>query len=300
MNDGNTSTEDNKLNPASNQTSGDNNLTNPGGETTQPANNENQSSGQTNQSTEGNTSGDQGGDSGSAGDQGDANKKTPWFQRRIDALTAEKWEERREKENLKRQTEALLTQLAEMRKGNTSSTAANTSATATTPPATQTTPTVTSTPALTEAEIDARANAKADEMVRKKAFDKACNDIAEAGKDEYDDFEKSLRTFQMVGGLPTALLETITEMPNAHKILYNLGKDADLTERVVKMGASRAALELARIEANMSKPVSRAVSSAPAPVKPVDGSSRANEDPEKMSTEEWISWRNKALSEKRK
>lgn len=224
-------------------------------------------------------------------------KKTPWFQRRIDQLTAEKWEERRASEALRKQAADLLEQLAEARKnGATRPVETSTTAIA---PAADTQPAA-RTQNMSEAEINALAEKRAEQISRQRSFDKACNDVASAGKDEYADFDQSLRTFQMLGGLPTSLLEVITEMPNAHKVLYSLGKDPDLAERVVKMSPTKQALELARLEQNLSKPVSRAVSSAPPPVRTIDTTSRATDNPEQMTMEDFIKWREKNMVNKRK
>lgn len=234
----------------------------------------------------------------STADTDTSKKTTPWFQRRIDQLTAEKWEERRVVENLKKQTTDLLSQLAEARKSGQVPPVATPPATATSQPNTLTTPPITQNPS--EAEINAMAEKRADEISRQRSFNKACNDIAEAGKGEFGDFDQKLRTFAMLGGIPTPLLETITEMPNAHKILYNLGSDPDLAERVVKMTPVKQALELARLENALTKPVARQVSSAPTPVQPIDTGSRATDDPEKMSMVEFVKWREKNASGKRK
>lgn len=225
------------------------------------------------------------------------NKRTPWFQRRIDQLTAEKWEERRTAENLRKQTTDLLAQLAEARK--------NPIVSPVTLPAEGTPPPANNAPTsphqgLSEAEINAMAEKRADEIARQRAFNKSCNEVAEAGKDEYPDFDRALGTFQMLGGIPTALLEVITEMPNAHKILYSLGKDPDLAERVVKMSPGKQALELARLENSVTKPTPRAISAAPPPVRPIDTNSRASDDPEKMSMEDFVKFREKHLAARKK
>lgn len=229
--------------------------------------------------------------------EGDGTKKTPWFQRRIDQLTAEKWEERRTVDQLRKQTTDLLAQLAEARKGGAVSIPAPQNAPAT-PPAN--TPPTSATQGMSDAELNALADRMAEEKARVKAFNRACDDVAERGKDEFDDFDKKLRTFQMLGGLPTPLLETITEMPNAHKVLYHLGSDPDLAERVVKMSPVRQAMELARIEGGISKPAPRPVSQAPAPVQPIDTGGRATDDPEKMSMADFVIWREKQLVAKKK
>lgn len=230
-----------------------------------------------------------------------SHKREPWFQKRIDQLTAEKWDERRKNEALSKQTQELLAQLAAARKPDTSPPV---SATNTAPPAQPAPDNVLTNipipPQVTEAEINARAERRAQEIAEANAFNKACNDVYAAGKEEFGDFDTSLKTFQMLGGIPKDLLDVVTEMPNAHKVLYTLGKDLDLAERVAKMPPTKMALELARIEANMVRPVVREVSKAPRPVTPIDGVSRANEDPEKMSTESWMEWRSKQLEGRRK
>jgi len=225
--------------------------------------------------------------------------KNTWVQRRIDALTAEKHQERREKEALKAQTETLLAELAEMRKAgvqpqqqtNTAPQDPNA-----TNPAPQPVKPAQVEKTISEAEIEARALAKADEIARIRAFNKACNDTYSAGKEEFDDFDRTINTFNIFSdnkGVPTSILDIITEMPKGHAVLYNLGKDPDLIEKIVRMPPAKQALELARLEANVNKPASRAVSSAPAPVKPIDGSGRAEPDPEKMSMEDYVKWREK-------
>ena len=254
-------------------------------------------------SAEGTTEGGE----GAAETNADGTKRTPWFQRRIDQLTAEKWEERRTAESLRKQTAELLAQLAEARKTAQSDTAGlpvtNPATTPTDTPQASSPATPKPAPrpqSMSDAEINALAERRAEEIACQRTFNKVCNDVAEAGKDEYPDFDQSLRTFQMLGGIPTGLLETITEMPNAHKILYSLGKDPDLAERVVKMSPGKQALELARMESSLGKPVTKAVSSAPPPVRPIDATSRAVDDPEKMSMDEFVKWREKNLAGRKK
>lgn len=215
-----------------------------------------------------------------------ADKPRPaWFQKRIDALTAEKHQERREKEAAKAQAAALLEQLAEARKPSAAATSADPAAQA----AASSKPEI----SLSEAEIEARATAKADEIARVRAFTKACNDTYNAGKDEFDDFDRTINTFSMFNGIPNSVLDIVTDMPKGHAVLYALGKDPDLIEKVVKMSPAKQALELARLEAGLNKPVAKAISNAPAPVKPLDGSGRSEEDPSKMSMEDFVAWRAK-------
>jgi len=231
--------------------------------------------------------------------------KTPqypaWFQKRINSLTAEKNEARRLAAEAQAQAAALLEQLSAARVGGQSST--TTAAPAPAPvaqtPAVQQPPTVPSSAQLpvvpmTEAEIEARATAKAQEIARVAAFNKACNDIAEAGKTEFPDFDDSIKNLNMLGGMSTPMLETLTEIPNAHKVIQALGKDPDMAERVMRLPPVKMAMELARIESSLGKtPAPKPVSTAPKPITPIDGSVRAQEDPSNMSMEQFVKWREK-------
>ena len=233
----------------------------------------------------------------------DGKPSTPqWVQRRIDKLTAEKHEARREADAAKAQSAALLASLAELRASGVAGTPATDPTAGVGTPVTQT-PVQTPAPApaptqpvipMAEAEIEARAQAKAAEIARVNAFNKTCNDIADAGKTAYKDFDDALKNFNMQGGIPDQLLQTLVEMPNAHKVLYTVGKDPELIEKMIKLPPMKMAMELARLEQNVDKPAAPApVSGAPRPITPIDAGARASEDAEKMSTAEWMQWREK-------
>ncbi len=222
--------------------------------------------------------------------------QAPWFQKRIDALTAEKHEARRQAEAAQKQAEALLQQLSDMRAGTPPAAppVAPAAEVLGAPPAVQPVSAQKPIVPMSETEIEARAQKRAEEISRVNAFNKACNDIAEAGKSEFNDFDDALKNFSMLGGIPTPMLETLTEMPNAHKVLRAIGKDPELAEKVLKMTPMKMAMELARIESGLEKPaMPKPVSTAPKPIIPIDSGARGEEDPEKMSTAQWIQWREK-------
>lgn len=247
-----------------------------------------------------------------AGEQPGADQptKAPWFQKRIDQLTWEKNEERRNSAALAEQNKSLLAQLEAERTGRpvtvttTAQPSTGTVQGAPTPavtagqpafppmPPTATAPAQKPQVSMSEAEVQARAVIMARELSAKAEFDKACNKIALAGKETYADFDQSLKTFEMLGGIPQATLDAIIDMPNGHKVLYAIGKDPELADRLVKMPAARMGMELARVEASLAK-APKVVSGAPKPITPIDQTATASDDPEKMSTQEWISWREK-------
>lgn len=233
------------------------------------------------------------GESENNGEGGD--KKTPWFQRRIDQLVAEKWEERRRAEAKEKEANDLMTQLAEMRKSaNSGQQVSNPATSAGSPPAQRTDT------GLSEAELKVRIEREAESLTRQRAFNKSCDETAENGARDYGDFNLAMKTFGLVGGIPQTVLETVIEMPDGHKILYAIGKDPELAEKISKLSPARQALEVGRLEASLKKPVAKPVSNAPAPIKPVDTGSRASDDPEKMSMEEFVVWREKETTKKRR
>lgn len=187
--------------------------------------------------------------------------KNDWVQRRIDQLTREKHEE-------KRQREALEAQLRQLQPQDTTQ----------------------SGQAMTPDQI--RAEAK--RLIQQEKFDEACNSVFDAGKKEFSaEWDSSLRTFQMLGGAPAEFLEAITSMDHGHKVLHALGQEPETAERVLSLPPLRMALELARLEAKVgaSAPTPKPVSKAPAPITPVGGKSAPVEPSEFASTAEYIAWK---------
>jgi len=212
---------------------------------------------------------------------GQGKKEKPWFQKRIDDLTKDKWDARREKEAAEARARELEAQLEILKAGKKDGD-----------------PEVKN---LTDKDIERLAEQKAEEKVRVEAFNKACNDVYEAGKAAYNDFEDVLKNYRDIGGLTPGLIEAALETGEGHKVLYELGKDRDLAYKIMKMSPVKMGVEVSKVAAKVSQPPKPApVSKAPAPIKPVKGAANAEPDPEKMSTAEWMEWREKKLEEERK
>lgn len=187
--------------------------------------------------------------------------KSDWAQRRIDQLTREKYEERRQREAV----EAQLRQYQPQQTNDTTQTARH---------------------GAMGAE-DVRTAAQ--ELVKQERFDEACNKTFDAGKKDFPDFEQSLRTFGMLGGASQDFLEMVTDMDGGHKVIHHLGSNPEEAERVLSLSPLRMARELARIESQVSKapPISR----APPPITPVGGRAAPPEPSEFASTADYIAWR---------
>lgn len=185
--------------------------------------------------------------------------KNDWVQRRIDQLTREKHEE-------KRQREALEAQLRTYQQ-----------------PGEQGKP-------QTPTDIDAAVEAR----LKQREFDSACNKIFDAGKTEYAaDWDSSLKTFQMLGGATPEFLEAVTSMDNGHKVLHYLGQNPEEAEKLLSLPPLRMALKLASLEGKVSAVKPPPTSKAPAPINPIGGKSAPVEPDEFGSTSEYIAWRKK-------
>lgn len=200
-------------------------------------------------------------------------KKTPWFQRRIDELTRDKWEE-------KRRADALAATLEAMRKGQQPEAQQ---------PSNQNTP-----------DVETLATQKAQELVRQQAFNEACNKAYDAGKSEFGDFEESITNLRMVGALREDLIDAALAAGDGHKVLYHLGQNPDEAARIAALSPTRMAIELVKVAQTAAKP--KPVSSAPAPIKTVDGTSKG--DPTALSDDldysEWEKRRQAQLDARRR
>lgn len=186
--------------------------------------------------------------------------KNDWVQRRIDQLTREKHEE-------KRQREALEAQLRTYQQPTQGQQPTN-------QPAGQT-----------------DVMKAAEQILKQRDFDAACNKVFDAGKTEFSDWDSSLRTFQMLGGAPAEFLEAVTTMDGGHKVLHHLGQNPEEAERLLSLPPLRMALELARIESAVGQVKPPPVSNAPAPITPVGGKSAPVEPEEFASTADYIAWK---------
>lgn len=201
--------------------------------------------------------------------ENDKSKKPAWFTRVIAREAAEKREAKREADALRAQLAAVIEDQA--RDPNKASRA------------------------LTQAEIDRLANTKAQEISDAKEFNRACNDVAEKGEEEFDDFTASVGTLQQMGGDYQGLLRIATELDDAHKILYHLGQNPEEAERLLSLPPTKMAIAVAKIETQLNKAGVKTISDVPPPIKPIKTVSNKTFDPNDPNADrnEWSKWREK-------
>lgn len=202
-------------------------------------------------------------------------KEKPWFQKVIDRQTREKWEARRETEQVKARAQALEAEIAAIKAGKP----------------------VTGTREPTIQEIDSRASA----ILAQREFDKACNDAFDKGNETYDDFKQALEETFRVMPIPEDALEFITkDLKNPHEVLYNLAKNPEKLEKILSLPPQKRAVELDRLDNVPAK--ASPVSKVAAPIKTVDarrGSGGVDIYDPSTSTEDWMKMRREQKSKRK-
>lgn len=176
----------------------------------------------------------------------EAQKKEPWFQKRINEQTRKYYEAQRE-------AQALRQRLAQYEQPQYQAPAEQQQ---------EQTPQV---------DLDRLAEAKAAQLLAERSFNEACNKVyAEGAKEFAQDFDAAVANLQLVG-VNRQFLEAVTSADAGHKVLHHLGKLENLAEaeRIMSLPPVKMGLELARLEAKLSQPVIKPVSKAPEPIKPI-------------------------------
>lgn len=139
-----------------------------------------------------------------------------------------------------------------------------------------------------------------DELVEKRAAEKAQHQaiaergqsVSKVGAEQYPDFQSAVVTLDALG-ISQDSVESILGMDDAHKVIYALGKNPEEASRILSLPPVQQGRELERLALKAAQPVPKAVSKAPAPITPIDGSTTVETDPSKMSMAEWAKWREK-------
>jgi len=112
---------------------------------------------------------------------------------------------------------------------------------------------------------------------------------------ETPDFEEVIGASQVP--LSPAMERTILESDVGPKLAYWLAQNPQEAMKIANLPPIRAIAALGRIEERLSTappPVPKP-SSAPPPVEPVGSRAKVSKNPDDMTTEEWMAWRNKQL-----
>jgi hypothetical protein len=140
--------------------------------------------------------------------------------------------------------------------------------------------------------IDEMVNQRAKQIAQQQAMAERGQSVAKIGGEAFPDFQTAVQTLDALG-ISQDSVESILGMDDAHKVLYTLGKNPEEAARILSLPPLQQGRELERLALKAGQPAPKAVSKAPAPISPVDGSLTVETDPSKMSTDEWMKWRAK-------
>lgn len=144
---------------------------------------------------------------------------------------------------------------------------------------------------------------RAEQIVAAKAFNKACDDLFDAGEKEFGkDWGVAMGNINDLGGFRenTTALSIIMELPNSHKIVHALGKDPELTDKIFGMSPVKMTVELTKLSDRLLAPKKEKISDAPEPVKTLRNGKqpKSEELKDNDSTAEWMRKREAQLAEK--
>ena len=118
----------------------------------------------------------------------------------------------------------------------------------------------------------------------------------EQARQAYGDFDDVVQDPDLP--ISQAMAEAIMRSTNGADVAYYLGKNPDQAARIASLDPFSAAVEIGRIAATVVRPQPRKTSNAPPPIQPVGARATPATDPDKMSTEDWLKWRNDQLKKR--
>ncbi len=108
---------------------------------------------------------------------------------------------------------------------------------------------------------------------------------------EHPEYQEKLADLDSAVQFPQEVLEVIAFSEHGPAIAHYLADHLDEADRLTRLPPHLAAVQLGRIEAQLSAPKPKPVTRAPDPAPVIGGGAAATKDPERMSTEDWMAWR---------
>lgn len=146
--------------------------------------------------------------------------------------------------------------------------------------------------------------ALAQSMALDQRFNDRCNAEAVRGRSLYADFDRAISALQSLSGgnVPRDVLEAALETGKGSEVLYELSRDPDAADRVLRAGTVARVMEITRIADKVTK--GPAVSRAPAPARAAVGTRSTNavktSSTPGLTTEEWMRIREKEAEQEQK
>ena len=113
---------------------------------------------------------------------------------------------------------------------------------------------------------------------------------------DHPDFDNSVADLSRNVQFHPALVEAIGTSEHGPAIVHYLAQHLDEADRISRLPPHIAAVQLGRIEAQVSTPRAKPVTNAPNPLPTLGGGkATVTKNPDEMSQAEWLAWRNTSL-----
>lgn len=161
--------------------------------------------------------------------------------------------------------------------------------------------------ALTEEEVERRAEDKALLIQNQRDFTKASNRLFEAGVKVDKDFQKKITAMaDEIGGIPGHLVGILDDLDNGGEILVHFVNNIEEAQEIFELNPAKAALKLAKLSAKIEtekKPKPKEISKIPDPISAIKGGDKNPDQLPQKPTEnmaEFVRVRNKQAEQHRR
>src|ERR1700733_4604096 len=159
-----------------------------------------------------------------------------------------------------------------------------------------------------EAEVEKRAETKAQQKQAEREFVDASNRLANAAEKLDKDFIKKIKQVaEDVAPIPGHMIGILDDLDDGAKVLAHLADDVDEYERIINLNPTKAAVELSKIANKLSvKPEPKKLSKVPPPIEPIGGKTSGTNndlvitDKDVKNMNEFIRKRNLQIEERKK
>lgn len=119
---------------------------------------------------------------------------------------------------------------------------------------------------------------------------------ADRAHEKYDDFQAIVGDLQPT----TPWTAAIMEAENGEDVAYHLGKNIEEAKRIMSLNPRSQIMAIGMLSAKLAAdpPKPKTPSNAPAPIKPVGGSSVTSKSPDQMSDAEFNKWRRSQIAQR--
>jgi hypothetical protein len=141
-----------------------------------------------------------------------------------------------------------------------------------------------------EQKISTRSQQERQQTIQKSYEERATKYAA-----DHPDFDAAVDDLTRTVRFAPEVIEAIGVSDHGPAVVHYLAQHLDEADRIARLPAHLAAAQVGRIEAQVSTAKPKPVTNAPSPAPTLGGGAAASKDPDRMTSDEWLAWRNKQL-----